>query len=125
LSSLGSDQGAEVIRRLPSPAEALPFDGAAALTRLTVLALGKLRAILSLPLPRLDGGNEHLESAMELAKVQLAAAECVLRVQTRVDRNRLKRQEIDRLPQLLQIIEEEKRLIAEARTIDASPHKPR
>jgi hypothetical protein len=116
-----------VIRLLPSPTPAKPFEAADALDRLVIRALATLKTILAVPLPKefLSRGHKGYGRALELAKVQLAAAECVLRVQTRVDRNRLRGKEIDRLPELLRIIEEEKRLIAEARTIDASPHKPR
>jgi hypothetical protein len=111
------DRNPEVIRDLPSPSLAKPFDGAAALSNLTILALKKLKAILALPLPIevLDGRAKGSRRAAELARLQLAAAECVLRLVVRVDRNRLRRQEIDRLPELLRIIDEERAMLARAR----------
>jgi hypothetical protein len=113
----------------PSPGPAKPFDAPAELAHIAVLSLRKLKAILVVPLPieALDGRAKGLRSAMALAKLQLSAAEAVLRLQVRIDRNHLRRQVVDRVPELLRVIEEERHLIAQATTIDASPleRKPR
>jgi hypothetical protein len=98
----------------------MPFDGAAALSSLTILALKTLKTILLVPLPLglLDVECKSFDRAMGLARLQLAAAECVLRVQTRVDGNRLRKREIDRHPALLQLIAEERAMIARAGAAD-------
>jgi hypothetical protein len=112
---------------LPSSSPTKPFDAPAELAHIAVLSLRKLKAILLVPLPieALDGRAKGLRSAMALARLQLAAAEAALRLQVRIDRNRLRRQEIDRVPELLRIIAEERAMLAQGRTIDATPHKPR
>src|SRR6516165_10364242 len=81
---------------------AIPLDASETLASLVVLSLRTLLEILSLPLP------ESPDRRHEIHKLQLAAAECVLRVQTRVDRNCLRKRELDVLPRLLQMIEEER-----------------
>jgi hypothetical protein len=99
-------------------------DGAVRLDDLVTLSLDKLREILTLPLPtEVLTSLEHKDfaSALALAKTQLAATERVLATQVRVDETRLKRRQADVLPRLLEIIAEEKRLIAESKTIDTSP----
>src|SRR5271165_1194463 len=70
------------------------------LERVTEKAVDKTDEILGLALP------DHASFGAVL-RAQNAAANTVLNTQVKVDENRLRKQQIDRLPELLEIIREE------------------
>jgi hypothetical protein len=112
------------------PETIAPFDASNDLEDLTRLSLAKARALLEVRLdvadlePGADG--KRFDRALQVAKLQLGVVDRILTTQTRVDETRLRKRQVDVLPRLLAIIEEEKRAMAEAeeRTIDAkaTPH---
>jgi hypothetical protein len=130
-SSPASASQAPALPSLEAAADEPPFDVVNDLEDLTRLSLGKARALLEAPLAVRDLGpqadRKRFDRALQLAKLQLGVVDRILTTQVRVDETRLKRRQVDVLPRLLEIIEQEKRLIAEATTVDASPleRKPR
>jgi hypothetical protein len=128
LSAVGPASPASQAPALPSPQavadEPPPFDAVNDLEDLTRLSLGKARALLEAPLAVRDLGPEadakRFDRALQLAKLQLGVVDRILTTQTRVDETRLRRRQVDVLPRLLAIIEEEKRALAEGerRTIE-------
>ena len=118
----GSD--AEVPSLAGSGLEAIaPFDASNDLEDLTRLSLAKARALLEvrLDVADLEGDGKRFDRALQVAKLQLGVVDRILATQTRVDETRLRKRQVDVLPRLLAMIEEEKRAMAEAeeRTIDA------
>ena len=74
------------------------------LERVTEKALDKADDILSLPLPEPDDANFSA-----ILRSQNAAANTILTTQVRVDENRLRKQQVDTLPQLIADIAEYRR----------------
>jgi hypothetical protein len=83
------------------------------LERVTEKAIDKTDQILDLPLPDPDTA-----SFGAVLRAQTASATTVLNTQVRVDENRLRKQRIDRLPEILQIIKEEEEKLKELRRED-------
>lgn len=69
----------------------------------------KLRGVLETYLPDQDG---ELDNMVKIAKLHLSAADTALKIQVRVDENRLRRKTNDILPSILEILREEKRKLA-------------
>jgi hypothetical protein len=74
------------------------------LERVTEKAICKADDILSLPLPEPDDANFSA-----ILRSQNAAANTILTTQVRVDENRLRKQQVDTLPQLIADIAEYRR----------------
>lgn len=70
--------------------------------------MAKLRGILLTDLPN----DDELDDLVKVAKLHLSAADTVMKVQVRVDENRLRRKQNDILPAILEILREEKRKLA-------------
>jgi hypothetical protein len=120
----GSDVAKVNLPSLAGAAETVaPFDASNDLEDLTRLSLAKARALLEVKLDvaDLEVDGKRFDRALQVAKLQLGVVDRILTTQTRVDETRLRRRQVDVLPRLLAIIEEEKRALAEAekRTIDA------
>jgi hypothetical protein len=83
---------------------------ASKLERVTEKAIDKADEILDLPLP-----NPDSESFGAVLRAQNAAANTVLNTQVKVDEHSLRRQTIDKLPELVRIIREEELKLAALR----------
>lgn len=76
----------------------------------------RLGDILDLDLPTVD---DDFKDLVQVAKLHLTAADTALKVQVRVDDQRLRRQNVDILPQIAEILKAEKAKLATLRTIGA------
>jgi hypothetical protein len=76
----------------------------------------RLGDVLDLPLPV----DDELKDLVAVAKLHLTAADTALKVQVRVDEARLRRQNVDILPQIAETLLAEKLKLARLRTIEAS-----
>lgn len=76
----------------------------------------RLGDILDVDLP-MDG---EMKEVVGMAKLHLTAADTVLKVQVRVDDARLKRQTLDILPEIAEILKAEKAKLERMRTIEAT-----
>jgi len=81
---------------------------------LTKKSMDRLGEILDLELP-----NGELDDTVKVAKLLLTAADTSLKVQVRVDEARLRRQNVDILPEIQKILAEEKAKLAQLRTVEA------
>jgi len=77
----------------------------------------KLRNIMLVELPTTDG---ELDDLVKIAKLHLGAADTSLKIQVRVDEARLRRQQVDILPEIAKILAEEKVKLDRLRTIEAT-----
>lgn len=71
-----------------------------------------------------DPKSVDFNRAVNLAKLQLGAADRVLATQTRVDETKLRRGQIDILPKLLAIVMEEKKalgMVIEGEAVEERP----
>lgn len=75
--------------------------------------------VLDLNLPARD--DDDLEPLVKMAKLHLVAADTALKVQVRVDEARLRRQNVDILPEIVKVLQEEKIKLARLKTIEALP----
>lgn len=75
------------------------------LERVTEKAIGKTDEILGLPLPQ----DANFGAVL---RAQTAAANTVINAQIKVDENKLRRQTIDRLPEMLRVIQDEEKKLA-------------
>lgn len=78
---------------------------------LTGKAMRRLSEILDLDLPH----GEDVKDLVSVAKLHLTAADATLRVQVKVDEARLRRQNVDILPEIARILGEEKVKLAALR----------
>lgn len=69
-----------------------------------------------MPLPNDDA---DLKDMVAIAKLHLTAADTALKVQVRVDEARLRRQNVDLLPEIVEILKAEKVKLAKMRTVEA------
>ena len=76
--------------------------------------MDRLSEILDLELP-----TDELDDTVKVAKLLLTAADTSLKVQVRVDEARLRRQNVDILPEIQKILAEEKAKLAQLRTVEA------
>jgi len=76
------------------------------LERVTEKAIGKTDEILDLPLPQ----DANFGAVL---RAQTAAANTVINAQIKVDENKLRRQAVDRMPELLRLIREEEERLPE------------
>ena len=81
---------------------------------LTKKSMARLSEILDLELP-----NGELDDTVKVAKLLLTAADTSLKVQVRVDEARLRRQNVDILPEIHKILAEEKAKLDQLRTVEA------
>ena len=81
---------------------------------LTKKSMDRLSEILDLELP-----TDELDDTVKVAKLLLTAADTSLKVQVRVDEARLRRQNVDILPEIQKILAEEKAKLAQLRTVEA------
>jgi hypothetical protein len=81
---------------------------------LTKKSMDRLGEILDLELP-----NGELDDTVKVAKLLLTAADTSLKVQVRVDEARLRRQNVDILPEIHKILAEEKAKLDQLRTVEA------
>jgi hypothetical protein len=79
----------------------------------------RIGEVLDLDLPARD--DDDLEPLVKMAKLHLVAADTALKVQVRVDEARLRRQNVDILPEIVKILAEEKAKLSRLKTIEALP----
>ena len=74
--------------------------------------------ILDMSLPSEDA---EMKDLVAVAKLHLTAADTALKVQVRVDDARLRRQNTDLIPEIVNILQAEKVKLARMQTIEANP----
>ena len=77
----------------------------------------RLGDILDMDLP---SASEDIKDIVQIAKLHLTAADTSLKVQVRVDEARLRRQNVDIIPEIAAMLADEKVKLAKLRTIEAA-----